>query len=111
MLFATANQVRAARGLVGWTQQQLATEARVGKNSLSRFEAGAADSRMSTILAVTAALEKAGVIFIPDTLDEGEGVRFRKPASARTRADAHAGDAKESAGTMKPGKKRTQRRR
>jgi predicted transcriptional regulator len=74
----TARQIRAARALLGWSQQQLADRAIVSLNALARLEKGAVDSRISTVLAVQKALTKAGVEFL--TADQkGEGVRLKSP--------------------------------
>jgi predicted transcriptional regulator len=74
----TARQIRAARALLGWSQQQLADKAIVSLNALARLEKGVVDSRVSTVLAVQKALTKAGVEFL--TADQkGEGVRLKNP--------------------------------
>lgn len=74
----TPRQVRAARALLGWSQQQLADSAIISLNALIRLERGQVDSRVSTLNAVVRALAKAGVEFIPaDT--KGEGVRLSDP--------------------------------
>jgi predicted transcriptional regulator len=76
----TPRQVRAARALLGWSQQQLADRAIVSVNALIRLERGQTDTRMSTINAVTSALNKAGIEFIPPS-ERGEGVRFLDPGA------------------------------
>jgi predicted transcriptional regulator len=74
----TARQIRAARALLGWSQQQLADRAIVSLNALARLEKGKVDSRISTVLSVQKALTKAGVEFL--TADQkGEGVRLKSP--------------------------------
>lgn len=74
----TARQIRAARALLGWSQQQLADKAIVSLNAVTRLEKSRVDSRISTVVAVEKALLKAGIDFIPaDT--RGEGVRLRRP--------------------------------
>lgn len=70
----TAQQIRAARALLGWTQQQLADKAKISLNAVNRIERGVVDARSSTVDAVRRALEKAGVEF----LFQGRGgVRLR----------------------------------
>jgi len=76
----TPRQIRAARALLGWSQQQLADAAIVSVNALIRLERGAADSRISTVNAVTQALTRAGVEFISES-EKGEGVRLVRPDS------------------------------
>jgi len=74
----TPRQIRAARALLGWSQQQLADKAIVSLNALARLEKGNVDSRVSTVAAIQKALAKAGVEFLsPDV--KGEGVRLRNP--------------------------------
>lgn len=70
----TPRQIRAARALLGWSQQQLADAAIVSLNALIRLERGQVDSRMSTVNAVTRALTKAGIEFPSD--ERSEGVRI-----------------------------------
>lgn len=74
----TPRQIRAARALLGWSQQQLADKAIVSLNALARLEKGVVDSRLSTVQAIQKALTKAGVDFLPAD-QKGEGVRLRRP--------------------------------
>ena len=60
----TARQIRAARALLGWSQQQLADKAIVSLNAVARLEKGIVDSRISTVLAIQKALSKAGIEFL-----------------------------------------------
>jgi transcriptional regulator with XRE-family HTH domain len=76
----TAAQCRAARGLVGWSQQQLATASRVAKPTIANFEAGKSTPYDRTADDLIAALELAGVEFIPEN-GGGPGVRLRKGRS------------------------------
>ena len=76
----TARQIRAARALLGWSQQQLADKAIVSLNALARLEKGVVDSRVSTLLAIEKALAKAGVEFLAAD-QKGEGVRLKSPKS------------------------------
>jgi predicted transcriptional regulator len=71
-------QIRAARALLGWSQQELADKAIISLNALTRLERGRVDSRVSTLDAVERALRKAGVEFLPAG-DRGEGVRLARP--------------------------------
>jgi len=74
----TPRQIRAARALLGWSQQQLADRAIVSLNALARLETGNVDSRVSTMMAIQKALAKAGVEFL-DADQKGEGVRLKSP--------------------------------
>jgi len=70
-------QCRAARGLLDWSQQYLAEQARVGIVTVRQFEAGAHDPRRATLDVITRAFEGAGVEFIEEN-GGGPGVRLRK---------------------------------
>jgi predicted transcriptional regulator len=76
----TPRQIRAARALLGWSQQQLADKAIVSLNAVVRLESGVVDSRISTMQAVQKALVKAGIEFL-DADQKGEGVRLKSPKS------------------------------
>ena len=76
----TSRQIRAARALLGWSQQQLADKAIVSLNAVARLESGIVDSRISTVQAVQKALVRAGVEFL-DADQKGEGVRLKNPKS------------------------------
>jgi len=76
----TSRQIRAARALLGWSQQQLADKAIVSLNAVARLEKGIVDSRISTVQAVQKALVKAGIEFL-DADQKGEGVRLKSPKS------------------------------
>jgi transcriptional regulator with XRE-family HTH domain len=72
-----AGQCRAARGLIGWSQEALAKEAKVAIRTLISFEKAERIPRASTMAAIRAALESAGVEFI-DANGGGAGVRLRR---------------------------------
>jgi len=74
----TPRQIRAARAILGWSQQQLADKAIVSLNAVTRLEKGKVDSRTSTVAAIEKALIKAGVEFLAADV-KGEGVRLRSP--------------------------------
>jgi predicted transcriptional regulator len=76
----TSRQIRAARALLGWSQQQLADKAIVSLNAVARLENGVVDSRISTVQAIQKALVKAGIEFL-DADQKGEGVRLKSPKS------------------------------
>ncbi|KJC50892.1 hypothetical protein UB31_11700 [Bradyrhizobium sp. LTSP849] len=70
-------QCRAARGLLDWSQQDLADRAKVGIVTVRQLEAGTHEPRRSTLQVVRLAFEAAGVLFI-DENGGGAGVRLRK---------------------------------
>ena len=72
----TPAQCRAARALLDWSQQQLATAARVGVVTVRQFEAAAVQPRPATLDVVQRALEAGGVEFIAEN-GGGAGVRLR----------------------------------
>ena len=73
----TAGQVRAARGLIGWSQEDLASRSKIGRATIADFESGKREPYQTTLLTIRAALESAGVIFVEEN-GEGPGVRLRK---------------------------------
>ena len=75
MASITAAQVRAARATLKWGVRDLAKKAKVSPNTISRIENGA-DTLIGTMDAIQAALEKAGVEFIPAN-GGGPGVRLK----------------------------------
>ncbi len=68
----TARQTRAARALLGWTQEMLADRAKVSLTALKRMES-ANDLRVfeSTSDQVRRALEAGGIAFINSGRNEG----------------------------------------
>jgi hypothetical protein len=75
----TSSQIRAARGLVRWSAEDLAREAALGLATVRRAEGAESETSMTVAndLAVRRALEGAGVEFI-DENGGGPGVRLRK---------------------------------
>ena len=70
-------QIRAARGLLGWSQVQLAKAAGLSEPTIKRTEGAKAKVSAEALAAIQRALEEAGVIFVPEN-GEGPGVRLRK---------------------------------
>jgi predicted transcriptional regulator len=71
--------MKAARALLGWSQEDLAEDAGVSLPTVKRLEAagGALQGRMQTVTRLKTTLERAGVQFI-DENGGGPGVRLRK---------------------------------
>lgn len=65
-------QIRAARSLLGWTQQELADRAVVSGNPVQRLERGVV-VRVDVYLKLWRILEAAGIEFIPAAGNRGGG--------------------------------------
>jgi transcriptional regulator with XRE-family HTH domain len=78
----TAGQIRAARGLLNWSQQQLAEATKLSVQTIKRMEGarGPSGSTEANVDAVRRALEGAGVIFLEakSNKDGGAGVRLKR---------------------------------
>lgn len=73
----TPAQLRAARGLLRWSQEDLASKAEVSVVSIRTFEGEKSIARKATLRALRAVLESAGVEFLDD-----DGVRLRSSEAA-----------------------------
>lgn len=73
----TPEQCRAGRGLLDWSQQELAKRAEVGIVTIRQVEAGLTEPRKATLTVIRQAFEKAGVEII-DENGGGPGVRLRR---------------------------------
>lgn len=77
----SASQIRAARALLGWTQEHLAKTASLSLAVVNNVERNVTDPRRSTLEAIQRALENSGVEFISErqnSPDGGQGVRLRR---------------------------------
>jgi transcriptional regulator with XRE-family HTH domain len=80
----TAAQCRAARGLLGWTQQDLATATGLSKTAIVQFETGLARTREETLAQIVLSLTNQGIEFvIPDGVN-------RRATISHLFADEHA---------------------
>ncbi|NIA68127.1 helix-turn-helix transcriptional regulator [Pelagibius litoralis] len=79
MSLKTRAQLRAARALLDWTQSDLAERCGLTSRSIHRLEDGDGilATKVETLHKLQAALEAAGVIFIPAN-GGGSGVRLRE---------------------------------
>ena len=79
ILKVSVRQLKAARALLAWSQEQLAAAARVSIPTIKRLEAedGPLGGRNETGAKIRLALETAGIEFI-DENGGGPGVRLRK---------------------------------
>ena len=71
-----AQQCRGARGMLGWSQDELAKRAGVAKQTLADFERGSRKPYERTLRDIQHALETVGIEFI-DPNGGGPGVRLK----------------------------------
>lgn len=81
-------QCRAARALIGWSQDDLEAESGASKKTIADFERGARTPQARTAAAIQEALERAGVVFVQED-KEGPGVRLLRPRLVLRQRDPH----------------------
>ena len=88
ILKVSIRQIKAARALLAWSQEDLATAAGISLPTIKRLEAndGPVGGRTGTGAKIQAAMVQAGVEFI-DENGGGAGVRLRNSAKARQTVD------------------------
>lgn len=69
-------QVRAARAMLGWSREDLLKAADISQSALVRLESGLADTRISTLRKIVAALSEQGIEFT-SSADGSIGVVLR----------------------------------
>ncbi|MEA1675480.1 helix-turn-helix domain-containing protein [Nitrospirillum sp. BR 11163] len=78
-MIVSPRQIRAARGLLGWTRTELADRAILSVTTVADIERNDVNPRASTLSAVILTLEKAGIEFLrADASGKGEGVRLTR---------------------------------
>jgi predicted transcriptional regulator len=77
-----AEQMRAARGWLGISQDELAMLSGVAKRTIARFEKGLSVPYERTLRDLQSCLEEMGIEFLFDG-SKGVGVRIRANASGR----------------------------
>ena len=75
-----SRQIRAARALLTWSQQELADRTRLSLTAMNRVERNATDARGSTLFAIREVLGQAGIDFI-ERPDGSIGVLLRGDAA------------------------------
>ncbi len=70
-------QCRAARGLLDWSQEQLALAAGLSRSTVRDFESGRHEPHRSSVTLILLTLAGQGVEPVPAGDGAGEGVRFR----------------------------------
>jgi predicted transcriptional regulator len=75
----SVRQVKAARALLAWSQDDLAKASGISEPTIARLEAvdGPLGGRADTAEKITSALSNAGIIFVAEN-GEGPGVRLKK---------------------------------
>jgi len=77
-------QIRAARGLLDWRQEDLANASGVGTATIRRIERSKkVTGYASTLVRVQEAFEQAGILFIEDDEGGGYGLRLAKRKKGR----------------------------
>ena len=82
MISINGRHIRAARALLGWTQEELSRKARVALGTVKRMEGfdGPVGARTDTLRRTVAVFEKAGVEFLDD---DKPGVRLTGKAAGK----------------------------
>lgn len=70
-------QCRAARGLLDWSQEQLAQAAGLSRSTVRDFESGRHEPHRASVVLILQTLAGQGVEPVPAGDGSGEGVRFR----------------------------------
>lgn len=83
----TPEQSRAARGLLDWTQTDLAKKAGRDLSTVSYFEKERRGVSDDVIADLRAALERGGVEFIEQGRGKGPGVRLKRPVMRQVALD------------------------
>ena len=80
-------QIRAARALLGWRQEDLSKAAGIGTATVRRIESAnsSATSYVSTLSRIQASLEAAGILFIDDDGSAGIGLRLARTKRKKKR--------------------------
>ena len=69
---------RGARGLLNWTQNDLADHSQVSRSTIRDYEGGRHDIHRSTAALLVGALEQAGIVFVCNTAN-GTGLFLSRP--------------------------------
>jgi transcriptional regulator with XRE-family HTH domain len=64
--------------MLNWTQEQLATNARVARATVADFESNARQPMKNNVIAMAECMYVAGIDFVPEDGKSGVGVRFRE---------------------------------
>lgn len=77
MIVINGRHIRAARALLGWTQEELSAKGKIALGTVKRMEGfdGPVGARTDTLRRIVAVFEKAGIEFLND---DKPGVRLSK---------------------------------
>ena len=64
MKYISKQQCRAARGLLGWTQAELAKKTGLSKTSVNNYERGLCNTKSKTILLLKQIFEQSNIVFL-----------------------------------------------
>lgn len=78
------SQIRAARALLTWNQQELANRAKVAASTVADFERGKRSPVANNLEAMRAALESGGITFLPGGAIAGPPPELQNPTLAPT---------------------------
>lgn len=70
-------QCRAARAMLGWSRNRLASEAEVAVGTVIDFERGARQPYKRTLSDLRRAFESSGIVFL-EADEDGPGLRLRR---------------------------------
>src|SRR3546814_18992547 len=76
-MIANTRLLKAARILLGWSQEELAEKSGLSRPTISKLERGEINVRVHTLLAVQRTLEDGGIDFLTANVPIGEGFRLR----------------------------------
>ena len=75
-MLLTPQQVRAARGLLGWSRRELSIVSRVSHNTIKAMELGQTDPRRSTLVKLSRTFAMHEILFVTGVA--GDGVMLRR---------------------------------
>ena len=78
MTDVTPAQSRAARGLLDWSQSELAKHSNLGESTIRDFEKGRRVPTINNLAAIKSAFERAGVRFHSEYESIGVSLIFKK---------------------------------
>ena len=79
IVIISAELIRAARAMLGLTQQEMADAAGLERRVVARLETGQTNVSMQQFLQIKAAFEERGIEFVPASATYGAGLRWRSP--------------------------------